>query len=318
MIVSTITWCLFIIGTIFAFALSIPISIAAALLVVLITCVVPSKRLQIRLLSSAKLEPLEFFSLLGNVTRKGDLEFHKSLEVAQIIKIHSEILRLETSLSTDPNFENTGSILVDYVESLKKFEGLISESDLGFETMLGHPKSDTMDPATAFRSTRKRRQAGTIFEQPGQALRFLLTYPLHLAYCSVLSPFAYGLRTIQTLQEFIASKACDQCNNRIEKMKEQLSSNRREIEQVIRDFEKFQTDQKSLHQQTKALRDELAQELESVRITAEKYHNEAQRLREYVGLVRARSQEMDKSDPLAEMKALLAEIRKPAAGANGV
>lgn len=320
LIVSAVSWAIFAIAFLLWLVAAGATTCAAVIVTALWALLWPPAKERLRLLYRAVFKPADHLPLLFDIRMKGDKFFEPNKEpetLKTVIESYNRLTSLAEQLQADENCANTGQILSDYLEAVRQLCHNLEICELH---VIDYPEAPEFIPPspthalTDFRATYRR-----LFENPAMAFKFLFLYPFRPIGWVLTSPFIFAFQTAKLIISWIHLGAAEESNERIGQMKKLLSQHQRDIEQVIKDFANFQSEQQSVHQQTKAIRDELAAELEAVRKMAEQYHNEAHRLRDYVGLVKARSDEMDKVDPLAEMKELLAEVRKSSpVGASSV
>ena len=320
LIVSAVSWTIFAIAFLLWLVAVSATTCAAVIVTALWALLWPPAKKRLRLLYRAIFKPADHLPLLFDIRMKGDKFFEPNKEpetLKTVIKSYTHLTTLSEQLRVDENFENADQILSNYLEAVRQLSHGLDVCKLYVKYYPGVPEFIPPSPAhalTDFRATHRR-----LFENPAIAFKFLFLYPFRPIGWVLTSPFIFAFQTAKLIISKIHLGVAKESNERISQMKKLLSQHQRDIEQVIKDFANFQSQQQSVHQQTKAIRDELVTELEAVRKMAEQYHNEAHRLRDYVGLVKARSDEMDKVDPLAEMKELLAEVRKSSpVGASSV
>lgn len=227
------------------------------------------------------------------------------------------IKSLENDYGTLATFSNELAVLnvSQQTQLMNKYLETTKRLQTGFDSLeveqLGRPYWDDefYHPGRALGRVKYLHSEEELFEQPIEAVRFLVTYALVLPVWMVRYPFSIGKSSFQTAIFSIHFSMRYRTNRKLQCMKDLLSEHRKSIEDIIRGFGDFQSEQQSVHQQTKALRDEMIEELDKVKTIAKEYHDEAKRLREYVNLVKSRSDQMDANNPLAEIKSLLSEIR---------
>ena len=320
LIVLAVSWTIYAIAFLLWLGATAATTCATVIVTLLWTLLWPPAKKRLRLLYRTIFKPTDHLPLLFDIRTRDDKFFKPNAapeKLKNVIKSYNHVTSLLEQLRTDENFTNTGQILSNYLEAVHQLGHDLEVCELHVNDYPESPEFIPPSPTHAlmdFRATYRR-----LFENPAIAFKFLFLYPFRPIGWVLTSPFIFAFQTAKLIISWIHLGAAEESNERISQMKKLLSQHQRDIEQVIKDFAKFQSEQQSVHQQTKAIRDELAAELEAVRRMAEQYHNEAHRLRDYVGLVKARSDEMDKVDPLAEVKELLAEVRKSSrVGATGV
>lgn len=314
LLVYGITWSVFILSAIIWVPLSIIVVALVFVAGLIFTLIWPRGRRRWKLGRLAGGFQKGFLAVIVQCLERGDLPRstsgrHLSVEGLRTLSDdYDAFIDLPSSLENDINHQNAAKILTQYLVSIGRLEQGVYR--LQFTSPAWKiPDGEFPFPTEAMTGYNKLESPKDMFRHPIMALVFLCLYPVSILFWSIWFPFSFAPTIFANATILPYRWTVKRLNTRLSDMQSLLGSHRKSIEDTIRSFEMFQSEQKSVHEQTKALRDELAQELAEVREMVTQHRDEVSRVRQYVALVKERSDKMDATDPLKEMKALLSEIK---------
>lgn len=318
LIIYVLIWALFVVSTLFWVPFMFLVNALTFLLGASFTKISPRGRRFWKLHRAAGHEKGRMFAALEKCLEKEDLVYDSypkrkqplyALDVGPVSEAHHAVLKLGNRLELGEDARQSAAIFTEYLNAIIELQ----KGVLGLKVTL--PKweyylFETCQPHNYLRRESKDLNSPKeLFHNFGAGLRFLFRYILFLPFWCVYYPFVLAPITFANSQIWPYRKAIKRVDGRLQNMKTLLLKHRNSIEKLIEKFASFQDEQASIHQQTKTLRDELAEELASVRQMVTQHRDEVARVRQYVGLVKERSDKMDATDPLTEMRSLLSEIK---------
>lgn len=316
LLVYGITWGLFVLSALIWIPLSILVVLLTCLFGAIYTKVSPSGRRLWKLWQLSGSNEPGLISALSDSADKGDLnnsnpfnDNTKHVTGLRNLSTHYDIVvSLSDRLGSHQSAAQHATHLTEYLSSVNALEqglhnpGFITPYWDSFALTFPHPNHEICE-------LEKIKSPKDGFRYPATTVLFLCRYVIILPYWTLYFPISLIRPAFANSQIWPYRCAVKRFERKVTEMKSLLSGHRKSIEDTIKSFAKFQSEQNSVHEQTKALRDELAEELASVREMVTLHKDEVRRVREYVALVKERSDKMDATDPLKEMKSLLKEIR---------